>query len=319
MRHAPDKTVYHKCSWRMRRWFARIVRQIRPDAILINYAYADGFIDHRRRGRVHRVIEMHDLWSLNRRMAAGIEDRMEKFVRTGTPGELFDLGLGWASEFAPDPEELAIYDRYDVVIAISRQEQLFLQNRLGHARIVVLPPHFPPVELANTYAAAPLLVASNNPFNRLGLLLFIHRILPRLRDLCPDFQIDIAGDVGQVPLPADGVRYLGYIPDLTQVFRQAAFFLCPVFAGTGKQVKIPEAMAHGLAVVAFSAAAAESPLHHDENGLIARDPAEFAGLAAKLWQDRALCRKFGSAARAAMPSIDPAAQVLHEILAGSAA
>ncbi len=72
----------------------------------------------------------------------------------------------------------------------------------------------------------------------------------------------------------------------------------PVFGGTGQQVKLIEAMGHGVPVIAVRQAAEASPLiEHGVNGLIAADAAEFAEHMIRLWQDPRLCRAMGRAAR----------------------
>ena len=56
-------------------------------------------------------------------------------------------------------------------------------------------------------------------------------------------------------------------------------------------------MAHGLPVVALRFAAERSPLQHDINGLMADNAEEFAEHTVRLWNDSALCRRLGNAAR----------------------
>jgi glycosyltransferase involved in cell wall biosynthesis len=93
------------------------------------------------------------------------------------------------------------------------------------------------------------------------------------------------------------MHFAGYADDFRSVLAEAAFLVCPVFGGTGQQVKIVEAMAHGLAVVALRDAAERSPLEHGISGLVADTAEEFAEHVLTLWKDRALCRALGQAAR----------------------
>jgi glycosyltransferase involved in cell wall biosynthesis len=94
-----------------------------------------------------------------------------------------------------------------------------------------------------------------------------------------------------------GVELLGLLESLRPTYTNAAFAVNPVLAGTGQQVKIVDAMAHGLPVVALSNTAANSPLRHGVNGFLARNAEEFAEYVLALWNDRALCRRLGQAAR----------------------
>jgi glycosyltransferase involved in cell wall biosynthesis len=304
---------WHFCSWWLRRWFRSLMERIRPTSVVITYTLADGLLDHARFANVHRVLEMQDLVSVNAEMRLGIDQRIKQFVQTGQPGELFDTDLLWADKFIPTNEELAIYDRYDTVIAIARREQLLVQKNLCRAHVKWVPMHISAVQIANTYDAPPIFLASGNKFNQVGLLLLLNEVLARVRVECPDFQVDVAGDLSQFAIPWSNVRYMGYVPNLEDVCRSAAFAICPVFAGTGQQIKLIEAMAHGLAVVAFRRAAAESLLRHGETGLIATNTDEFAVHLISLWRNRGLCRQLGSAARVLMECTGNTATALRTI------
>jgi glycosyltransferase involved in cell wall biosynthesis len=287
--------------WSHRRAFSRLVKRLSPDVVLINYAFNDEIFDHRRHRRPVQAIEMHDLLSVNQQMRVTIARQLEAFEQTGRPGLLFDETLAWAAALPPAPEELAIYRSYNVVLAISRREQELLAPRLPGTRVLWLPMSIAPVEVANRHRGPAIFFASGNPFNRQGLLYFAHCVLPEVLRTCPDFQLDIFGDISPDGL-ADkpGLQFRGYAPDLKAACEEASFFVCPVFAGTGQQVKIIEAMAHGLPVVALARAATESPLLDSVNGLVATDAGEFARHVCTLWRDRAQCAKLGAAARQAI-------------------
>jgi glycosyltransferase involved in cell wall biosynthesis len=280
----------------------------------MHYALADRLLEHARFPNVHRIIEMHDLLSVNAQISAGLEQRVRQFIQTGEAGELFDTDLCWADKFIPSEEEIAIYDKYDAVIAIARREQQLLQRHLHHAGVNWIPMHIPPVKLKNSYDARPFFLASGNKFNQVGLLVLLNEVLPRVLAKCPDFQIDVAGDISQFAIPTRNVRYIGYVPDLADVSRKAAFTICPVFAGTGQQVKIIEAMAYGLAVVTFRRTAAETPIRHGENGLVAANTDEFAMHLINLWSNRDLCRQLGTAARATLDKAENAAVALRDLI-----
>jgi glycosyltransferase involved in cell wall biosynthesis len=305
---------YHFCSWWLRRWFKELVRRIDPSCIVIHYAFADRLIKHARYRNICRIIEMHDLLSVNAQMRQWLESRINEFTRTGQAGELFNPNLRWEEKFSSSDEELAIYDQYDAVIAISQQEQRTLQNRLRRARATWIPMYIPPVKLDNSYNGSPIFIASGNIFNRAGLLLLLHDLLDRTIKQCPDFQIDVIGDISQCAIASPRVRYLGYVPSVRDVCQKAAFAICPVFSGTGQQIKVIEAMAHGLAVVAFHRTAMESPLQHGKNGLVATDTDDFARHLVTMWRNRDLCRQLGMAARDTLAQSDTTARSLHNLM-----
>jgi glycosyltransferase involved in cell wall biosynthesis len=301
-------------SWWVRRWFSSLVDRLHPSTVVVHYAVADRLLNHVRYSKIYRIIEMHDLLTVNAQIHFGLNQREQHLKQTGQVGDLFDPNLQWAENLTPAPEELAIYDQYNAVIAIARREQLILQRYLRHARVEWIPMHVPAVKFKNSYDGPPIFLASGNKFNQVGLLLLLSEVLGRVIAKCPDFQIDIAGDISQVAVPWPNVRYLGYVPDLMDVCQKAAFAICPVFAGTGQQAKVIEAMAHGLPVVAFRRTAAESPLQHGENGLIAEDTDEFALHLATLWRNRDLCRQLGAAARTLLDNADNTAVTLRRLV-----
>jgi glycosyltransferase involved in cell wall biosynthesis len=309
------RNEWHFCSWWLRRWFANLIQRIRPHSVMITYTLADQLLDHARFSHINRVLEMQDLVSVNAQMRLGLVQRVSEFTRTGKVGELFDTDLRWADNFNPSDEELAICDRYDAVIAIARREQSLLEKHLRHARVEWVPMHIPPVKIDNSYESPPLFLASGNNFNQAGLLLLLGEVLDRVRAECSDFQLDVVGDILQFAIPTKAVRYMGYIQNLADICGKAAFAVCPVFSGTGQQIKIIEAMAHGLPVVAFRRAAAESPLRHGETGLVAANADEFAMHLVTLWRNRDLCRRLGSAARALMDKPDSTTTALTGLFA----
>jgi glycosyltransferase involved in cell wall biosynthesis len=103
------------------------------------------------------------------------------------------------------------------------------------------------------------------------------------------------------------------VPDLAPYYRRAGFAICPVFGGTGQQVKIVEAMAHGLAVVALRTGVEGAPIRHGINGLVADDAAEFAEYCALLWGDARARRAMGECARDTIATEYPRTRLLEDI------
>lgn len=93
--------------------------------------------------------------------------------------------------------------------------------------------------------------------------------------------------------------------DLAAHYASADIFLFPSITETFGNVTM-EAMASGLAVVAYDYAAAAEHIRHGVNGMVAEfdKPAEFLRLAANLVNDRQRIEEFGIRARSSAEPLD---------------
>ncbi len=297
---AIDSPAYTPPS--MRHWFDHIAQDINPDVIFMNYVFWDRLIDHSKLSSVNCIIHTHDLISLNLQMQHALKkhlpgalDHKGDIHNPALREDFFDrLSL------SDDPKECAIYDKYDHTIVVSAKEASIIKQRANSTQVSFLPVTQEVCWTANRYTEAALFSAGSNLFNLQGYLYFVKKVLPRILDREPAFSLHVTGSWyrGYRPPPLDGVVLRGFVPDLNPIYMSSRFVVCPVFGGTGQQVKIVEAMAHGLPVVALSAAAERSPMQHGVNGLVARNAEEFADYVIQLWNDKAQCRRLGEAARA---------------------
>ena len=290
----PDYTV--DGAWKQ--WFAKELERLQPNVILMNYSRWDWLLDHKRWQGAVRIVETHDLMSVNARM----RKRLAPFFagERVNPLEIDDQALQedfFADTGQPDEAELDVYRHYDRTIAICRAEGEILDRHIRGSKVVLVPITCAPVEGLDDYSGRALFLASDNPFNLQGYSYFVRKVLPRIQERLHDFQLIVAGPICSRVDGAKDVQLAGVVDDLAGQYGSACFAVSPVFGGTGQQVKIVEAMAHGRAVVAMGNAAARSPLRHGENGLVARDAAEFAESVIRLWKDRELCRVLGKTAR----------------------
>jgi len=93
--------------------------------------------------------------------------------------------------------------------------------------------------------------------NREGLDFLLDQVLPRVWEAQPRLMVNVAGR-GYDPSPTlDGrVRVLGFVDDLAPLYARAACALVPLLSGGGTPLKLIEALAYGLPVVATPRAAA---------------------------------------------------------------
>lgn len=285
----------------MRRWFAALARAIRPDAVLMNYAYWDGLLDAVRDLPGVRIIDTLDLVSHNTAMRLKLEPLLPRPLRVETtPDAIVREDFFTRLALEASPKEFAIYDRYEHTLAISPHEATTIAKRAPRTTVHYTPMTQRPVALTNTYDGPALYAASTTALNIQGYLYFVKRVLPLVRREVPDLVLHVTGGLAKAlqDIPMDGVVLRGFVPDLAEEYARASFAICPLIGRTGQQIKIVEAMAHGVPVVALRATAEGSPIEHGVSGFVADNAEEFARYVLRLWRDRVFCAKLGSAARA---------------------
>jgi glycosyltransferase involved in cell wall biosynthesis len=284
----------------MRRWFHGVVEQFAPDIIVMNYGHWDRLIDHARLNSVIRIIDTIDLITLNKQMQNAIRKWLpDPLSINGVPDELLREDFFQTQDVSASPGEFRIYDRYNYCVAIAATEAETIRRNTRQTHVVLLPMTQEPRVIVNRYDGPALFPVGPNLFNTQGYLCFVNRVLPQVLPLAPSFLLKVTGFYENIipAEPVEGVEFAGFLPSLQEAYEHAPFAICPVFGGTGQQVKIVEALAHGVPVVAFKPAAERSPLAHNVSGLVANNSEEFAAHVVTLWNDRDLCRKLGRAAR----------------------
>jgi len=191
--------------------------------------------------------------------------------------------------------EAELCAKYGASFSISRREADRIEAFGG--RVVHLPMSMPCGREGNLWDRNAILAAGPNSFNVQGYLWFASKVLPKLMDAEPGFRLDLTGTLSTKVAPVNGIDRKGIVPDLGEHYLRSRFAICPVFGGTGQQIKIVEAMAWGAPVVSLADPARESPLVHGINGFICSDEHEFMEACLSLWRDQELRERMGRAAR----------------------
>jgi glycosyltransferase involved in cell wall biosynthesis len=284
-----------------REWFSKLFISFKPDVLLINYANYDSIVDWKIIHECNSIIEMHDMMSLNKKMRLAMTTEVGKrAILTGNNiDNILDINFFKNKQIVAEQCEYQIFDKYKYTTCISMDDMKEVARNTQRTQAVHIPMTFDVHNIVNKYEAEALFCVGPNPFNSQGYFYFVNKVLPIISRRQPDFSLKITGYFyeNRCPPKVDGIIYAGFIDVLKPVYTLARFFICPVFGGTGQQVKIVEAMAHGLPVVAFESAAARSPIRHGQNGMIASSAEEFAEHVLTLWSDRRLCKKLGDSAR----------------------
>jgi polysaccharide biosynthesis protein PslH len=269
------------------------IREWKPDVAVIGHdmaiAWARGLPDD-----LPAVLTCHNLgWNL-----------YESFAQVARPPKTWALRAEARRFRAHVVCELP---RYHTAVAVSTIERDQLLE-IGRCRVSLIPtgvdtnvltpapepePDPPQVLFTGTMGYRP---------NAEGIGWFADRVWPAVRAQIPDAELSI---VGKGPPPAvealdgrEGMRVLGFVPDMAPYFARANVVIVPILTGSGIRVKIVEAMSAGRAIVSTSLGAEGLELQAGRQLEIADAPDAFAGHVARLLRDGAARRELAEAGRA---------------------
>lgn len=192
-------------------------------------------------------------------------------------------------------EEKALLARADQVIAIQEREAEAFRTMLPRSEVLTVPM---PV-LARPQAperAIPgrcLFVGGYSGHNIEAVQWLLRDIWPRVRSAVPTAELTIAGTVCQAAKSLTaGVRLLGALNDLREIYAEASLSLVPLPLGTGLKIKLVEAMGFGRPVVTTSAGAEGfTELETGKVAVLADDTEGFAAAVVQLLQSESLRRE----------------------------
>jgi glycosyltransferase involved in cell wall biosynthesis len=212
-------------------------------------------------------------------------------------------GLNWRKLRA---EELDAWRTFHGCSVTSAHDRDLLLRDLPRAKVAVVPnavdlEHF----RARPDAPAPepftvLFFGAINYFpNSDAVKLFIDEILPKLRPRFPGVRFKVVGHTPEhlMALSGAGVEMMGFVPDLRVEIERAAVVVAPLRIGGGTRLKILEAMSMSRPVVSTPQGAEGLEVTHGRELLLADTPAAFADQVARIFEDAALARQLGVAAR----------------------
>lgn len=137
--------------------------------------------------------------------------------------------------------------------------------------------------------------------NQEGVLYFMKRILPLIRNEIPGTTLTIVGrnpsDKLQNVARECGVKVTGRVDDIRPFVRNAAVYVVPLRVGSGTRLKIFEAMAMGKAIVSTTLGAEGLPVIDGQNILLADTPEEFGRKVIELLRNPDERSHLGAAAR----------------------
>lgn len=290
----------------------RLVREWKPEIAIINHLHLAPYADAL--GDTPWVLREHNVeFSWMRRYANSCTNPLRRAYAGITAAKL-------------ERVESAFCKRAARVFAIQDSEAGELRRVAPGARVEIVPigvdfrrfqerrPDAPAVVLVvGSYAWSP---------NLEGLRRFLDLGWPTLRALAPDARLVVVGKDLPEPFAAelrarDAVA-LGYVPDIGAEFARASALVVPLWVGAGARVKIVEALAAGLPVVATKLAAEGLGLRDGVHALFAEEPTGLARAVARLLAEPELARRLSAEGRdwaAAHFSLDAVARKTNQLCA----
>ncbi|HZT57203.1 MAG TPA: glycosyltransferase [Pyrinomonadaceae bacterium] len=134
-----------------------------------------------------------------------------------------------------------------------------------------------------------------------GVRFFVNEVLPAVRESLPGVELHLVGDNAPAEFAgreSEGVRVLGYVPDIEPLFARARVFVAPIRFGAGVKGKVGEALAHAVPVVTTEVGAEGMFLRDGEEALVVNSAEEFAAAVVRLYGDAALWRHIAGNAHA---------------------
>ena len=124
--------------------------------------------------------------------------------------------------------------------------------------------------------------------NRNGLSFLLDQVFPLVWEQLPDARLAlVGGGLERSPSADPRVEALGFVGDLRQAYARASCALVPLLQGGGTPLKLIEALAYGLPVIATPRAVAGLELRAGEDCLVAGDASEFAETLVRVLRDGA--------------------------------
>ncbi|MDG2304685.1 MAG: glycosyltransferase [Candidatus Binatia bacterium] len=235
-------------------------RQLRPDIVFVEYAYLSKALECFEDSTL-KVVDTFDVFACRNRKTR------QAGIRQTYP----------APSFTENAESEAL-ERADVVVAIQEDDHVHFSQvtdkkvlTVGHT-----------VELHKPGPKRPsghkmLFFGSASDINRSSLQWFSKEILPAIRAAAPKAELWVAGFVcNRNRVAAEGVRNLGYVPDISAVLEEVDVVVNPNYFATGLSIKTMTTLGHGKPLVSTRVGVRGLEHGAGEAFLVARDTGEFA-------------------------------------------
>ncbi len=138
--------------------------------------------------------------------------------------------------------------------------------------------------------------------NTEALNYFVENCWPSILERRPDARLLIVGKNPESLLwhsnPPIGVRFLGFVPDIAEIYAKARVVICPIQSGGGTRVKLVEAAAFGKPIVSTTIGAEGLAFRHGFEALLADTAPDFVESCIQVLGDDQLAEALSEASHA---------------------
>ena len=110
---------------------------------------------------------------------------------------------------------------------------------------------------------------------------FLDKVVPVLDKRNLDYRLDIIGKGAPKSLiskyqSSSKIFFHGFVDDINDFYSESMIYICPILDGGGTKLKVLDAMAHGIPIIATELACEGIEVCDGEHVIIAKTPIEFA-------------------------------------------
>jgi polysaccharide biosynthesis protein PslH len=199
-------------------------------------------------------------------------------------------------------------DRFGANLVMSSLDEQILRPIAPKAEFVVVPngvdiDFFTPAKPGAANGRAIIFAGRLDQYsNRDAILYFVRDVWPRVRASNPDVTMHIIGanppaELKEMAAADPRLQVHGFVPDVRPFFHQSTIAVCPIRDGGGTRIKVLDALAQGMPLVATTIGCEGIEVVPDRDVLIADSPEAFAEQIDRVLADEGLRLRLATHAR----------------------
>ena len=180
----------------------------------------------------------------------------------------------------------------DRTFVCSEKDRRYLSKR-WHLRGIFTIPNAVNIPERHPISAEPTLLFIGSFFHKPNIdaaEFLIQKIWPYVHKVIPTATLIIAGfppdKIPSYRLDIRGIRFLGFVEDLENLYRKSRVVCAPILSGSGTRVKIIEAAAYGKPIVSTQIGAEGIQMREGRDILLHDDPKQFAEACVRLLKEK---------------------------------